>query len=349
MYIDKYRPNSLDDIGFGDDVNQKLKQMAHRSNHPHLLLKGIRGSGKHTRVDLFLKERFGDQETYTSLINLTVSVNSSKDIDLTIIKGDCHYQIDPSFYGVYDKHILAKFVDQYVTCETIIRRCKIIVVDNADLLTERAQESLRRMLETNASKARFIFLANNEGRFIQPLVSRCLVLNVPSPNQIQHRNILEKIVQAEKIDISKENVDKLVAFSKGNLKSSISYLQLVECHELGKSDNLRIEEIDFVEQMLTELFQAIVKTQKIIDIKKLRDMLYALTDCCITPNNIINAIFDRLIKSIRDTNLLHKLSKLTVKSDSNIKISMKPIYHLECYCIGILELLNNHSQKLKSN
>ena len=59
LWVDKYRPTSLDKLDFLKDQAAQLSQLAQSGNLPHLLFYGPSGAGKKTRIMALLRAIFG--------------------------------------------------------------------------------------------------------------------------------------------------------------------------------------------------------------------------------------------------------------------------------------------------
>lgn len=61
LWVDKYRPKTLDSMTVHKNLNQQLKNIASSNDFPHLLFYGPSGAGKKTRIMALLKQVFGSK------------------------------------------------------------------------------------------------------------------------------------------------------------------------------------------------------------------------------------------------------------------------------------------------
>ena len=75
---------------------------------------------------------------------------------------------------------------------------KIIILDEADEMTSDAQTALRRIIEDTAKICRFILIANNISKIIDPIQSRCAIFKFTSVSEEDVIGRLEQIAKKEK-------------------------------------------------------------------------------------------------------------------------------------------------------
>jgi len=201
MWIEKYRPKSIDEIIGQEETKARLKGFIKSKSLPHLLFAGPPGTGKTSTVITLATEIFGKGNVTGNLLELNASDdrgidivrNQVKDFAKTIPIGDAPF--------------------------------KIISLDEADALTSAAQHALRRTMEKYVSSSRFVLLCNYPGKIIEPIQSRCAFFRFHQLDTETIRNQILKISQAESVDYTDEGIDMLVQVSNGDLRKAINVLQ----------------------------------------------------------------------------------------------------------------------------
>ncbi|KAK7951844.1 replication factor C [Apiospora aurea] len=102
---------------------------------------------------------------------------------------------------------------------------KIIILDEADSMTQDAQSALRRTMETYSKITRFCLICNYVTRIIDPLASRCSKFRFKSLDQGNAKKRLEEIAEKEGVGLDDGAVDALIKCSEGDLRKAITYLQ----------------------------------------------------------------------------------------------------------------------------
>lgn len=102
---------------------------------------------------------------------------------------------------------------------------KIIILDEADSMTQDAQSALRRIMENYSKITRFCLICNFVTRIIEPITSRCSKFRFKPLDQSNALSRLQFICQAENVKVSTEALESLIRISEGDLRRAITFLQ----------------------------------------------------------------------------------------------------------------------------
>ena len=149
LWVEKYRPKSIDECILPDDTKQVFKGFLEQEEIPNLLLSGSAGVGKTTIAKALCEELGADS-----------------------------YVINGSDEGRFLDTVRnqAKTFASTVSL-TSESRHKVIIVDEADNTTPDVQLLLRASIEEFQKNCRFIFTCNYKNKIIAPLHSRCSVID----------------------------------------------------------------------------------------------------------------------------------------------------------------------------
>ena len=116
---------------------------------------------------------------------------------------------------------------------------KLVILDEADEMTSDAQTALRRIIEDTAGHCRFIMIANNISKIIEPLQSRCAVFKFTRISEEDITGYLEEICKKEKIKYNKDGLKALYLYSEGDMRHSINMLQATASLGIVNEDNVK--------------------------------------------------------------------------------------------------------------
>ncbi|GAA0224004.1 replication factor C small subunit [Haladaptatus pallidirubidus] len=199
IWVEKYRPQTLDEVAGHDDITARLKSYIEKNDLPNLLFSGQAGIGKTTSAVAIAKELYGN-DWQTHFLELNASDERGIDVVRDQIKNFARH--DP---GAVD--------------------FQIIFLDEADSLTNDAQAALRRTMEQFSDKTRFIMSCNYSSKIIDPIQSRCAVFRFgPIPDGAVAERI-RYIADEEGIETNEGGVDALVYAADGDMRKAINALQ----------------------------------------------------------------------------------------------------------------------------
>lgn len=176
-----------------------------------MLFYGPPGTGKTSTILALAKELYGPEMFRTRVLELNASDERGISIVREKVKDFARMQLSnpPPLYK-----------DRY-PCPPY----KIIILDEADSMTQDAQSALRRTMETYSKITRFCLICNYVTRIIDPLASRCSKFRFKMLDQGNAKMRLEDIAQNENIKLQDGAVDKLIKCSEGDLRKAITFLQ----------------------------------------------------------------------------------------------------------------------------
>jgi DNA polymerase III delta prime subunit len=189
LFVEKYRPQVIDDCILPDDTKKTFKEFVAKGEIPNLLLAGPPGIGKTTIAKALCNELGADYYVINGSDEgrfLDTVRNQAKNFASTVsLQGN-------------DRH-------------------KVIIIDEADNTGNDVQLLLRANIEAFYNNCRFIFTCNYKNKIIEPLHSRCAVIDftIKGKQRVQLAGSffqrLQSILDAEKVEYDQKVVAELVS------------------------------------------------------------------------------------------------------------------------------------------
>jgi len=212
-WIEKYRPSKIEDVIIDNNTLGKIKKIIEDKDMPNIIITGVPGIGKTTTIKCIAR---GLYEKYMGKAVLELNASDERGIKTVdeVITNFCkksfnlHNNQNNQIGKIYAKH-------------------KMIILDEADNITGKAQHSINKKMEEYNSTTRFAFTCNESSDILEAIQSRCIILRyirLP-PEKIVDRLIY--ICAEEKIYFVPEALREIAIISQGDLRSAINNLQAV--------------------------------------------------------------------------------------------------------------------------
>eukprot|EP00921_Rhytidocystis_pertsovi_P005263 GHVQ01009106.1.p1 GENE.GHVQ01009106.1~~GHVQ01009106.1.p1 ORF type:complete len:184 (+),score=18.42 GHVQ01009106.1:1205-1756(+) len=148
-WVEKYRPKSLTDVVSNESTIQTIKKFVDGGRLPHMLLYGPPGTGKTSTILAVAKQLYGEGQQ-----ECVLQLNASDERGIGVVRD----QIKPF-------------------AQTLVQRKKnvpkLVILDEADQMTNAAQNSMRRIMEDYVKNVRFCFVCNDVVKIHEAIQSRC--------------------------------------------------------------------------------------------------------------------------------------------------------------------------------
>ncbi|WP_324760077.1 replication factor C small subunit [Haloarcula montana] len=199
VWIEKYRPETLDDVMGHENIVGRLQSYVSRNDLSHMLFSGPAGTGKTTCATAIARELYGEdwREHFLEL-------NASDERGIDVVRDRIKNFARTSFGG---------------------HEYRIIFLDEADALTSDAQSALRRTMEQFSNNVRFILSCNYSSQIIDPIQSRCAVFRFSPLSDEAVGAEIRHIAAEEGIELTDDGLDALVYAAAGDMRKAINGLQ----------------------------------------------------------------------------------------------------------------------------
>jgi DNA polymerase III delta prime subunit len=273
LWTEKYRPKSIDDCILPERLKKPFQEYVNQSNIPNLLLSGGAGVGK-TTVAKAMCEEIG--------------------CDVMVINGSDEGRLIDTFRTK---------IKNFASSMSLAGGRKVVIIDEADYCNaESVQPALRNFIEEFAGNCSFIFTCNYKNKLIEPLHSRCAVIDFALKNgekaqmAFAFMKRIQSVLQSENVDYDDKVVAELIKKHFPDFRRVINELQRYS--QLGKIDTGILSQIsdvtinDIIKYIKEKDFGAIRKWVASNDIdatafyRKLYDNLYEV----LKPQSIPQAV-----------------------------------------------------------
>ncbi|XP_072048048.1 replication factor C subunit 5-like [Amphiura filiformis] len=200
-WVEKYRPNQLDDLISHREIISTIQKFMEEDRLPHLLFYGPPGTGKTSTILACAKQLYSPKEFNSMVLEL----NASDDRGIGIVRGP---------------------VLNFASTRTIFNRgFKLVILDEADAMTNDAQNALRRVIEKFTENTRFCLICNYLSKIIPALQSRCTRFRFAPLDMTQMMPRIQHVIDEEKVKVTEDGMTALVTLAKGDMRRSLNILQ----------------------------------------------------------------------------------------------------------------------------
>ena len=188
LWVEKYRPKKIEECILPQGIKDTFQQFVNRGEIPNLLLAGPAGCGK-TTVAKALCHELG--------VDYYVINGSDEGRFLDTVRNNARNFASTVSLSSEAKH-------------------KVIIIDEADNTTNDVQLLLRASIEEFAANCRFIFTCNYKNKIIEPLHSRCAVVDFSIKGKEKQEiaasffSRLNYILETERIESDKKVLAQLI-------------------------------------------------------------------------------------------------------------------------------------------
>ena len=224
---------SLADVSGHQDILATINKFVDTNRLPHLLLYGPPGTGKTSTILALARRIYGSD----NMRQMVLELNASDDRGIDVVREQIKtFASTKQIFTVASSGSRAG-----------IAGYKLIILDEADAMTNTAQMALRRIMEKYTANTRFCIIANYSHKLSPALLSRCTRFRFSPLKERDIRVLVDKVIDEENVKITSDAADSLVRLSKGDMRRALNVLQA--CHA---SSNAPIPVFHWCTHMLTE-------------------------------------------------------------------------------------------------
>ena len=267
LWVEQYRPQKIDDCILPANIKKAFKGFVEKGEIPNLLLTGTAGVGKTTIAKAVCDEI-----------------------------GASYIVINGSDEGRFLDTVRNR-VRQFATTVSLTSGAphKVVIIDEADNTTPDVQLSLRTAVEEFHNNCRFIFTCNFQNKIIEPLHSRCTVVDFriqkEQQQQLQGQFFmrLKQILDENKVEYQDKVIVKLIQRYYPDWRRLINEAQRHAA--TGKIDTVIL--CDIADVNLSQLMNSL-KNKEFSTVRK-----WVVDNIDNDPNIIMRKIYDAIYENIK--------------------------------------------------
>ena len=269
LWVEKYRPKTIDECILPSQIKKEFSEILKQRELQNMMFTGTAGVGKTT---------------------VAKALCNQLQLDYIVINGSEESGIDT----------LRNKIKQFASSVSLSGGYKVVILDEADYLNPQStQPALRGFIEEFSANCRFILTCNFKNRIIEPLHSRCSVVEFAMPksekvtlaNQFLSR--VEQILASENINSDSAVLAELIMKHFPDFRRSINELQRYSNHGVIDSGIL----INVSDIAVDTLMSAL----KLKDFKKMRQWVADNID--IEPASMFRKLYDNMNEHVEPTSI----------------------------------------------
>jgi len=277
-FITKYKLYFIDDFCINDALLSTLKTLL-EIDSLNLLIVGGSTSGKTTMLYALIREYYNLKKDASIPENNILFVNNLKEQGIQYFRNDMKTfcQTHSSIYG----------------------KKKLVIIDDIDNINEQSQQVFRSYIDKYNHNIHFISVCANLQKVIESIQSRLHIIQLTLPSNDQIFNIMNKIIEAEKIVIDEESKKYILTISVGSIRVMINLLEKIYIY----GEPINIESCKKICSLISfQEFENYFNKLTSNDLTGAIDLLYSIHDYGYSVIDILDYFFEfvKLTKIIED-------------------------------------------------
>ncbi len=311
-WIEKYRPKHFDEIIGHKEKLETITALIDNHELPHMLFYGPPGTGKTSMILAIARALYGDTKYHMYIKEINASKNRGIDTVRTVIGNFVSSKSD---------------------------KVKLVILDEADAMTDDAQNALKGIIENNSRNARFCLICNNIRKINSAIQSRCVPMRFGSLSVEAVTKKIKFIISKEEINMTDEAITALVTLEK-DFRKMLNYLH--EMHFLYKKLEKQIEMDDVykflgkpcqedVDKVVNVLFKASFSEALNVILDMYRSNKWDIPD-------MLSYLLSKLLLLKIPTNqkhyLIDKLAEIEYRIQNNRNSEIQLTYLVSCFTLA---------------
>lgn len=262
LWVEAYRPKKIEDCVLPERLKIPFQEYVKTKTIPNMMLTGSAGVGKTTVAKALCEEI---------------------DCDYIVINGSSNRGID----------MVRDTIVGYASTKSFKGGRKVVIVDEADYLTDNAQAAFRNYIEQFSTTCSFILTCNYKEKLIEPIHSRCAVIDFQLSKEEKKKMAtlffkrIQEILKSEKVEANEAVVAEIIKKYFPDFRRILNELQRYS--KFGKID------VGILSQLSEESVDGVIDNIKNKNFDELKKFIFGNEyESDIFYRKLFNAIYEEL-------------------------------------------------------
>ncbi|XP_020268868.1 uncharacterized protein LOC109844293 isoform X2 [Asparagus officinalis] len=302
----KHRPLSLSKFICHKQQAKYLKELISHDNFPHILFKGLSGSGKKSLITALLHEIFGDSlKTSDDLRHFQVQETTPMQISVPVTSSPHHVELNLKSESKNARYALMALVKEITSDHALAPEVsdvslkadyKVVILHEVDKVADSVQHLIKWIMDRYTEACKIILCCEDDASILNSVKTRCKFISVDPPVTNEIMEVLIDIAKKENLELSTSFAARIASKSKHNLRRAIMALEACRAHNYPFNDSQPIP-VGW-EEVVVEVAEEILADPSTKSLFFIRGKFQKLLVEFVHPKLILQKLVEQFLKRV---------------------------------------------------